>query len=83
MKVNYEYYIEENPLAVGAVALALGAVVGFAIPLTTKENEYMGEYRDNVIEKAQATAQDALGTVKQMTSEAQKVITEEVKSKTA
>jgi|GEM_PF-1077028 len=83
MKVNYEYYIEENPLAVGAVALALGAVVGFAIPLTTKENEYMGEYRDNVIEKAQATAQDALGTVKQMASEAQKVITEEVKSKTA
>ena len=83
MKVNYEYYIEENPLAVGAVALALGAVIGFAIPLTTKENEYMGEYRDNVIEKAQATAQDALGTVKQMASEAQKVITEEVKSKTA
>jgi len=83
MKVNYEYYIEENPLAVGAVALALGAVVGFAIPLSSKENEYMGEYRDNVIEKAQATAQDALGTVKQMASEAQKVITEEVKSKTA
>jgi hypothetical protein len=83
MKINYNHYIEENPLAVGAVALAVGAAVGFAIPLTRKENEYMGEYRDSVVEKAQATAQDALGTVKQMASEAQKVITEEVKGKTA
>lgn len=83
VKLNYDHYIEENPLAVGAVALALGAVVGFAIPMTQKENEYMGEYRDTVVEKAQATAQDALGTVKQMATEAQKVITEEVKSATS
>ena len=83
VKINYNHYIEENPLAVGAVALALGAAVGFAIPLTEKENEYLGEYRDTVVEKASATAQDAIGTVKQMANEAQKVITEEVKSKTA
>jgi len=83
MKINYDHYIEENPLAVGAVALALGAAVGFAIPLTQKENEYMGEYRDNILEKAQETAQDALGTVKQMATEAQKAITDEVKTKTA
>lgn len=83
MKVNYDHYIEENPLAVGAVALAIGAAIGFAIPLTRKENEYLGEYRDQVVEKATATAQDAIGTVKQMATEAQKVITEEVKSKTA
>lgn len=80
---NYDYYIEENPLAVGAVALALGAAVGFAIPLTKKENEYLGEYRDNIVEKAQATAQDAIGTVKQMAGEAQKIIVEEVKTQTA
>lgn len=80
---NYDYYIEENPLVVGAVALAIGAAVGFAIPLTQKENEYLGEYRDAALEKAQATAQDAIGTVKQMAGEAQKAITDEVKSKTA
>ncbi len=83
VKINYDYYIEENPLAVGAVALALGAAVGFAIPLTKTENEYLGEYRDNVLEKAQATAQDAIGTVKQMAGEAQKAIVSEVKSQTA
>jgi hypothetical protein len=83
VKINYDHYIEENPLAVGAVALALGAVVGFAIPMTQKENEYLGEYRDTVVEKAQETAQEALGTVKQMATEAQRVITEEVQSQTA
>ena len=83
MKINYDHYIEENPLAVGAVALALGAVVGLAIPLTKTENEYLGEYRDTVLEKAQTTAQDALGSVKQMATEAQKVITDEVKTKSA
>jgi len=83
VKKNYNYYIEENPLAVGAVALALGAAVGFAIPLTKKENEYMGELRDNVVEKAQSTAQDAIGSVKQVASDAQKLIVEEVKSQTA
>lgn len=83
MKINYEHYIEENPLAVGAVALALGAAVGFAIPLTTRENEYMGEYRDQIVEKAQDAAHDAIGSVKQMAADAQKAIGEEVKSKTA
>ena len=83
MKKNYNHYIEENPLAVGAVALAVGAAVGFAIPLTKKENEYMGELRDNVVEKAQTTAQDAIGSVKQVASDAQKMIVEEVKSQTA
>lgn len=87
VKINYDHYIEENPLVVGAVAFAVGAAVGLAIPLTRKENEYLGEYRDAVIEKAQATAQEAIGTVKQVANEAQKVIAEEVnkevKSKTA
>jgi hypothetical protein len=83
VKINYDHYIEENPLAVGAVALVVGAAVGFAIPMTKKENEYLGEYRDTVVEKAQETAQEALGTVKQMATEAQKVITEEVKSATS
>ncbi|MDQ3710712.1 MAG: DUF3618 domain-containing protein [Acidobacteriota bacterium] len=81
VKESYDYYIEENPLAVGAVALAVGAALGFAIPLTEAENEYMGEMRDNFFEKAQTTAQDAIGTVKQMAGEAQKTIVEEVKNK--
>lgn len=49
----------ENPLAVGAGALLLGALVGLAIPETESENEWLGETRDSMVDKAQQMARDA------------------------
>ena len=43
----------ENPLMVGAAALLLGSAVGLAIPETEKENEWLGETRDAMLDKAQ------------------------------
>jgi ElaB/YqjD/DUF883 family membrane-anchored ribosome-binding protein len=77
---NYDYYIEENPLAVGAVALALGAAVGMALPSTRVEGQLMGETKQQLLQKAQDTAGDLVDKVKQVASEAQKTITEEVKT---
>jgi len=50
--------IRDNPLAVGAAALALGAVVGLAVPQTQQEHQLMGPARDRFVAKAQETAQD-------------------------
>jgi ElaB/YqjD/DUF883 family membrane-anchored ribosome-binding protein len=58
--------LEDNPLAVGAVALALGAAVGFSLPLTNKENQLMGEARDTLVDKAQTLAQDTMQTVQRV-----------------
>jgi hypothetical protein len=55
---------QENPLTVAAVALAVGAAVGFALPQTRKENELMGEARDSLVEKAQGIAGDAMQQVR-------------------
>jgi ElaB/YqjD/DUF883 family membrane-anchored ribosome-binding protein len=66
---QYEYYLEENPLAVGAVALAVGAAVGFMLPSTSYEGALMGEYRDNLVQKASDAARDAYGKVQQVASE--------------
>ncbi len=52
--------MHENPLAVGAVALAVGAVVGLALPRTRREDELMGGLRDHLLEQAQNAAQDAM-----------------------
>jgi ElaB/YqjD/DUF883 family membrane-anchored ribosome-binding protein len=76
---KYDYYLEENPLAVGAVALAVGAAVGLAIPATRYENELMGEYSQQLLDKAQTTAGDLVERVKEVASEAQKTIGSEVK----
>jgi ElaB/YqjD/DUF883 family membrane-anchored ribosome-binding protein len=77
---QYDYYIEENPLAVGAVALALGAAVGMALPSTRVEGQLMGEHKQQLLQKAQDTAGELVDRVKQVATEAQKTITDEVKT---
>jgi phage-related protein len=78
----YDYYIEENPLAVGAVALALGAAVGLSIPASRVENHLMGETKQNLLNLAQDRAGELVDRVKQVASEAQKTIGEEIKTQT-
>lgn len=77
---QYDYYIEENPLAVGAVALAVGAAVGLSIPSTRYEGHLVGETRDQLFAKAQDAAGDLFNRVKEVAGEAQKTLTDEVKN---
>lgn len=51
----------DNPLALGAVALAMGLGVGMLLPSTRKENELLGARRDRLLGDAK-TKVDELGT---------------------
>lgn len=82
-KEKYDYYVEENPLAVGAVALALGAAVGFAIPATRYEGDLMGQARQDLIGKVQTTASDLLDKTKQAGADAAVALTEKAHSLSA
>ncbi|HVF46872.1 MAG TPA: DUF3618 domain-containing protein [Pyrinomonadaceae bacterium] len=77
---KYDYYLEENPLAVGAVALALGAAVGFAIPETRYEEQLLGPARQDFLEKAQNTASDLIDKTKEVVTEAGRTVTEQAKA---
>ena len=57
--------MRQNPLLVGAAAMLVGAAVGASLPETETENEWMGEARDTVIDKAQTAAQTAAAAVKE------------------
>jgi len=59
----------ENPLAVGAMTVAAGALIGMAIPETTQEHQLMGAMRDKVMERAQTVAHDTLQKVQQTTDD--------------
>lgn len=74
---TYDYYVEENPLAVGAVAAALGAAIGFAIPASQFESRMMGEASRNVMQKAQDAAGDIVNRAKQVADEAGQTIKDE------
>lgn len=80
VREQYEYYIDENPLAVGAVALALGAAVGLAIPATRYEGQLMGQARQDLMDKAGASASELLDKTKQMVTEAGRTVTEQAQS---
>ena len=60
---TFERTLRENPLPVGAIALALGVAAGLAIPSTRIEDEWVGEFRDKAIDEVEGLAEQALGTV--------------------
>ena len=75
---GFQRLLRDNPLLVGAAAVVAGAAVGAALPETERENELMGETRDNVVEKAQDMARDAASTVQDVAGEAVKTVTDRV-----
>lgn len=48
----------ENPLALGAAALALGFVAGISAPRTRRETEWMGERRDTFVDRVKHELED-------------------------
>ena len=57
--------LQQNPLALGALAVGVGAAVGLAIPETRKERELMGEQRDQLVGQIEQAASEALGEAEQ------------------
>jgi hypothetical protein len=52
--------MEQNPLAVGAATLTLGVIAGFSLPSTDKEDELLGERRDQFLDTVKETGQEVL-----------------------
>jgi ElaB/YqjD/DUF883 family membrane-anchored ribosome-binding protein len=71
---NVDYIVREQPLALGAIGLAVGAVLAALAPKTQKEEELMGEASRNLMDKAKETGSQQLEkaqqTVKQVAEKA-------------
>ena len=50
--------IDEQPVVVGALGVALGAMLGAALPSTRQEDQLMGEMRDDLMARAGSMARD-------------------------
>ncbi len=77
---GFQRMLQENPLAVGALAVGAGAAVGLAMPQTIKEHEVMGEARDSLVETAQEKVQDAQQRAQRVAEEAQSAAKEEAQN---
>jgi hypothetical protein len=69
--------LNDSPLAVGAVALGLGAAVGLAAPRTQQESQLMGQARDRLLDTAQTVVQDTQQKVQRVAEEAQSAAKQE------
>jgi ElaB/YqjD/DUF883 family membrane-anchored ribosome-binding protein len=71
VKSDVQRVMHESPLAAGAVALALGLGVGLLMPSTRQEDELLGPYRDQFVDRAQDKAEETMDQVRSVASEAQ------------
>jgi ElaB/YqjD/DUF883 family membrane-anchored ribosome-binding protein len=80
----FERTMDDNPLAIGLVAVAAGALAGMAVPETDQERQWMGLARDQLVDKAQDVAQDtankAQSVAKQATDAAKDAAKNEAKN---
>lgn len=79
MRQSANDLLRDQPLVVGALGLAVGAVLGAVMPLTRRENELMGETRDQFLEQAKEQAQHVYAEAKDVVSKATEAATETAK----
>ncbi|TPM29934.1 DUF3618 domain-containing protein [Mesorhizobium sp. B2-3-4] len=72
--------LNDQPLAVAAVGLAIGAAIGAMLPHTAMEDEQLGSYGDKLRNKAEATLKKGLDEAKEVAAEAYETIKQEAGS---
>jgi ElaB/YqjD/DUF883 family membrane-anchored ribosome-binding protein len=79
VKTNLEHAANENPLIVAIGATIVGLALGLLLPGTERENELMGPARDQLMDRAEKTAE----RVKDAATEAGREVKETVKAEIA
>lgn len=64
-KDSFSHMVEEQPLVLGALGVAVGTVLGALLPSTRREDELMGRTRDHLLESAKETAREQADTMKE------------------
>jgi ElaB/YqjD/DUF883 family membrane-anchored ribosome-binding protein len=60
---GYHRMLDENPMALGAMGIAVGALLGALLPSTRKEDELMGEASDRLTDQAKHLARSGYDKV--------------------
>lgn len=77
-KDRFDQLLDEQPLVVGALGVAIGAALGATLPNTRREDELLGRTRDDLLGRAKETALEQAETVKQTAQRVAQVAKQEV-----
>ena len=78
---GFDRMMEESPLAVAAGATILGLLIGLLVPESERENRLMGPTRDNLVDRAQTTAQRVKEVAIEAGNEVREAVREEASSR--
>lgn len=67
-QTEFDRLLRDNPMALGAVAVAVGAAIGMAIPESRQERQLIGGVRDQIVDKAQSLVDGAADKVQSAVS---------------
>ncbi|KQT64412.1 MULTISPECIES: DUF3618 domain-containing protein [unclassified Aureimonas] len=73
--------LQDEPLVIGAVALAIGAAIGASLPSTRIEDEYLGDARDNLRDQAYDYGKGAVESARHVAEETVRAAGEEADAK--
>jgi hypothetical protein len=57
-KGEFQRFLQDNPLTMGVITLAIGTAVGLSLPRTRGEVEWMGRTRDHLVDQVKAASKD-------------------------
>lgn len=80
---GFNYMVEERPLVLGAVGIALGALIGAALPSTRREDQLMGGVSDRAADEASAAAHEAFDKAADLGKKVQGYAAEDAREKAA
>ena len=71
-------FFNDQPLVLAGLGIALGAIIGAALPATDAENELMGDRSDELKDQMGAAAQEEVDKGKSVIKEATHAVQDEV-----
>lgn len=74
---GFAYMLQEHPLVLGSIGIAVGAVLGAGLPPTRREDEFMGGKRDEFLEHTEAMGREQLYKAEHVAKAAQEAAREE------
>jgi hypothetical protein len=78
-RIGFWQNMDQQPLVVGGIALALGAAVALLVPRTAREDELMGEAKERVKDRAEEIGREVLDRGKEVAQTAADVLREEAR----